>query len=109
MNFIGKKHLVYLYTKKYGVSIRDAERALSRTFELIRELVADLESVRITGVGTLYVTRRRSRKQINNLTGEKITVPEKFYVKFRPLRGLATKLAEEHSRKRKRRKKKKKR
>ena len=52
--------------------------------KIVNEVLANKESVKLTGIGTFYVTDRKARKARNPKTGESVDVPAKTVVKFKP-------------------------
>ncbi len=72
---MNKAELIAAVAEKAGLSKKDAEKAVSATFETItNELVAG-EKVSLVGFGSFDVKNRAERSGRNPVTGAEITIP----------------------------------
>lgn len=85
-----KQEMAAKLAKKTGLSVAKADEVLSALFDarpgkgiLAVELDAG-RKVTITGFGTFGTRTRKARMGRNPATGEKLTIPRKTYVYFRP-------------------------
>jgi DNA-binding protein HU-beta len=61
-----------------------AEKALNSFIGTVKESIRGSEAVRLAGFGTYSIGHRAARKGRNPKTGEKINIPAKKVVKFKP-------------------------
>ncbi len=81
---MNKGQLVEQMATGAGISKAAAERALNAFMDAITDAVASGDKVSLIGFGTFYVTERKERTGRNPQTGEKMVIPAKKVVKFRP-------------------------
>ena len=62
----------------------DAKKALEATLETIAEALKNEDKVQLIGFGTFAVVDKPERTGINPLTKEKIVIPARKVVKFKP-------------------------
>ena len=67
-----------------GVTGNIAKVAVQSVIDSIRERLLKGEKVQVSGFGVFYVKDRRAREARNPRTGEKVDVPAKKVVAFRP-------------------------
>lgn len=70
--------------EKTGISQKQALEAVELFLESIKESLKAGEKVSLVGFGTFYVKTKESRNGRNPRTGEKIHIPEKSVVVFKP-------------------------
>jgi DNA-binding protein HU-beta len=61
-----------------------AEKALNSFIVTVKESIRKSETVRLAGFGTYSIGQRAARNGRNPKTGEKISIPAKKIVKFKP-------------------------
>jgi DNA-binding protein HU-beta len=71
---MNKTDLVAAVAAKAGLSKKDAEAAVSATFDAITAALADGDKVALVGFGTFAVKERAAREGINPKTKEKIAI-----------------------------------
>lgn len=71
-------------SEKLGITNVAALEYTKTLVDIIRENLSEGKSVRMTGLGTLELYVRSPKNSVNPQTGEKITVPAKKVVRFRP-------------------------
>ena len=65
-------------------AIADAKAALDATLKAISNALANNDKVALVGFGTFAVSEKAARTGINPSTKEKIQIPAKKVVKFKP-------------------------
>ncbi len=79
-----KKEIVRTISEEIGLTQLKTKEIVQKTFDAIVEtLVAD-GRIELRNFGVFEVKRRARRKARNPRTGEKVLVPEKFVVTFKP-------------------------
>ncbi len=86
---MNKAELVSAMTAESGLSRSDCKKALDAFVSTVAETLEAGEKVSLTGFGTFMVTQRKERPGVNLSTQEKIIIPAKNVVKFRPGTDLA--------------------
>ena len=79
-----KVDLVDQVSDKLQMAKNDLERVLETTIATIQEALKKGDKVSLTGLGMFSVKERKHREARNPKTGEKVQVPAKKAVKFRP-------------------------
>jgi len=72
---MNKTELVAAVAEKAGISKKDAERAISATFDAITSAVAADDKVQVVGFGSFEVKKREARTGRNPRTRESIVIP----------------------------------
>jgi len=85
---MNKPELVEAVAEKASVQKKIAEQVISSAVAIIREALVQGESVRIAGLGILYVQQKSQRIAINPKTGMRLTLPQRRVVKFKVARDL---------------------
>lgn len=79
-----KKHIVQAIAEELGLSQDQIKQIVQKTFDsIVNTLVAD-GRVEIRNFGVFEVRWRKPRKARNPRTGEKVMVPERCTVTFKP-------------------------
>ncbi len=86
---MNKAELVSAMAAESGLSRSDCKKALDAFVSTVAETLEAGEKVSLTGFGTFMVTQRKERPGVNLSTQEKIIIPAKNVVKFRPGTDLA--------------------
>lgn len=73
---------------KAGLTKVDAKKALDACFESIEQALANNDKVQLIGFGTFQVVDQKERTGLNPRTKEKIIIPARKAVKFKPAAGL---------------------
>ncbi|MEW6489590.1 MAG: HU family DNA-binding protein [Thermodesulfobacteriota bacterium] len=89
---MNKADLVSRVADEAGVNRTTAEKALGGALDAIGAALAAGEKVALAGFGTFSVTQREARKGRNPNTGEKLRIPAKRAVKFKPGSKLANRV-----------------
>ena len=70
-----KTDLVEVIKEKSGLSMKDAEKALTAALDAIIEAVAAGDKVQLTGFGTFEQRQRNARTGVDPRTGNSIDIP----------------------------------
>ncbi|RME62488.1 MAG: integration host factor subunit beta, partial [Nitrospirae bacterium] len=84
-----RSELIGRISKKLdGYTLKQTQIIVESFFEAIAEALKRGEKIEIRGFGSFRVKKRRPRQGRNPKTGEKVDVPEKRVVHFKPSREL---------------------
>lgn len=86
---MNKTDLINEIAAKAGLSKADARKALEATLESIEQALANEDKVQLIGFGTFAIQEKEARTGINPRTKEKIEIPARKVVKFKPAAELA--------------------
>ncbi|MGM9867784.1 MAG: HU family DNA-binding protein [Lepagella sp.] len=81
---MNKTGLVNEIAAKAQLNKVDAKKALEATLQTIAEALKNEDKVQLIGFGTFAVVDKPERTGINPLTKEKIVIPARKVVKFKP-------------------------
>lgn len=100
-----KKEIVKTISEEIGLTQLKTKEIVQKTFDAIVETLVEDHRIELRNFGVFEVKKRAARKARNPRTGEKVSVPEKFVVTFKPgkemeerVRELERQAAEEHAR-----------
>ncbi len=79
-----KKEIVKTISEEIGLTQLKTKEIVQKTFDAIIDTLATDERVELRNFGVFEVKKRAARKARNPRTGEKVFVPEKFVVTFKP-------------------------
>ena len=79
-----KKEIVKTISEEIGLTQLKTKEIVQKTFDAIVETLVEDHRIELRNVGVFEVKRRAARKARNPRTGEKVFVPEKFVVTFKP-------------------------
>ena len=82
--FMAKKEIARKIAKQFGITQLLALEAVQMVFDGITETLLDEGRIELRNFGVFEVKRRRARKARNPRTGERVSVPEKRAVTFKP-------------------------
>jgi DNA-binding protein HU-beta len=85
---MNKPELLNAVAERAGVQRRVADQVIGSAVAVIREALMEGESVRIPGLGILYVKQRPQRLAMNPRTGMTITLPARKIIKFKIAKDL---------------------
>src|SRR5262252_6208407 len=83
-----KKEIVKQIAEHSRISRQVALEAVQMVFDGITETLVDEGRIELRNFGVFEVKRRRARKARNPRTGEKLSVPERSVVTFKPGREI---------------------
>lgn len=81
---MNKRDLINEIAAKAELSKVDAKKALDAVLESISQALANDDKVALIGFGTFSVTEKGARTGINPQTKQKIEIPARKVVKFKP-------------------------
>ncbi len=81
---VTKKEIVRIISEETGLTQLDAKKIVQKTLDAIVDTLVTEERIELRNFGVFEVKRRAARKARNPRTGEKVFVPEKFVVTFKP-------------------------
>jgi len=79
-----KKEIAKKISEQSGITVLLALEAVQMVFDGIRETLLDKGRIELRNFGVFEVKRRRARKARNPRTGERVSVPAKLVVTFKP-------------------------
>jgi nucleoid DNA-binding protein len=91
---VTKKEIVKTISEEIGLTQLKTKEIVQKTFDaIVRTLVED-QRIELRNFGVFEVKRRAARKARNPRTGDKVHVPEKFVVTFKPGKEMEEKVRE---------------
>lgn len=79
-----KKEIVRTISEEIGLTQLKTKEIVQKTFDAIVEALVEERRIELRNFGVFEVKRRAPRKARNPRTGDKVSVPEKFVVTFKP-------------------------
>ena len=79
-----KKEIVRTISEEIGLTQLQTKEIVQKTFDAIIDTLVKEERIELRNFGVFEVKRRAARKARNPRTGDKVFVPEKFVVTFKP-------------------------
>ena len=83
-----RKKIAQSIAQDLGLTQLEAETVVQKVFDAILDTLVEEERVELRNFGIFQVKRRGPRKARNPRTGEKVFVPEKRVVTFKPGHGM---------------------
>jgi integration host factor subunit beta len=81
---VTKKEIVRTISEEIGLTQLQTKEIVQKTFDAIVEALVAERRIELRNFGVFEVKRRAPRKARNPRTGDKVFVPEKFVVTFKP-------------------------
>src|SRR5918995_6506776 len=81
---VTKKEIVKTISEEIGLTQLMTKEIVQKTFDAIVETLVEDHRIELRNFGVFEVKRRAARKARNPRTGDKVFVPEKFVVTFKP-------------------------
>jgi nucleoid DNA-binding protein len=81
---VTKKEIVRTISEEIGLTQLQTKEIVQKTFNAIVEALVEGGRIELRNFGVFEVKRRAPRKARNPRTGDKVFVPEKFVVTFKP-------------------------
>jgi integration host factor subunit beta len=85
---VTKKELAKAISDELGITTVVALRAVQRTFDGITETLVEEGRIEFRNFGVFEVKKRKPRRARNPRTGEKVKVPARMVVTFKPGREM---------------------
>ena len=79
-----KKEIVKTISDEIGLTQLKTKEIVQKTFDAIVETLVDERRIELRNFGVFEVKKRAARKARNPRTGDKVYVPEKYVVTFKP-------------------------
>ncbi len=79
-----KKEIVKTISEEIGLTQLKTKEIVQKTFDAIVDTLVDDRRIELRNFGVFEVKKRAARKARNPRTGDKVFVPEKFVVTFKP-------------------------
>ena len=79
-----KKEIVKTISDEIGLTQLKTKAIVQKTFDAIVETLVEEGRIELRNFGVFEVKKRAARKARNPRTGDKVFVPEKFVVTFKP-------------------------
>ena len=83
-----KREIAEKISKQSGIPVLVAREAVQLVFDGIQETLLDEGRIELRNFGIFEVKRRRARKARNPRTGERVNVPARMVVAFKPGREM---------------------
>ena len=81
---VTKKEIVKTISEEIGMTQLKTKEIVQKTFNAIVETLVDERRIELRNFGVFEVKARAARKARNPRTGQRVDVPEKFVVTFKP-------------------------
>jgi len=81
---VTKKEIVKTISEEIGLTQLKTKEIVQKTFDAIVETLVEEKRIELRNFGVFEVKKRAARKARNPRTGDKVFVPEKFVVTFKP-------------------------
>jgi len=81
---VTKKEIVRTISEEIGLTQLQTKEIVQKTFDAIVEALVAERRIELRNFGVFEVKRRAPRKARNPRTGDKVLVPEKYVVVFKP-------------------------
>lgn len=79
-----KKEIVKTISEEIGLTQLKTKEIVQKTFDAIVETLVDERRIELRNFGVFEVKKRAARKARNPRTGDRVDVPEKYVVTFKP-------------------------
>jgi len=84
MLVVTKKEIVKTISEEIGLTQLKTKEIVQKTFDAIVETLVEERRIELRNFGVFEVKKRAARKARNPRTGDKVYVPEKYVVTFKP-------------------------
>lgn len=91
---VTKKEIVKTISEEIGLTQLKTKEIVQKTFDAIVETLVEEKRIELRNFGVFEVKKRAARKARNPRTGDKVFVPEKFVVTFKPGKEMEEKVRE---------------
>ncbi|RMH51135.1 MAG: HU family DNA-binding protein [Zetaproteobacteria bacterium] len=89
---MGDKELARAMAKRSGLSVEQAEAALAAFKSVVVTQVKSGDAVRLKGFGKFTMQERKAHTGRNPRTGEKMTIPARNVLRFKPFQAVKEQL-----------------
>lgn len=91
---MNNKEFLQSLSKRTGTKPDECQRIVRSVFSTVSAMLADNETVAMTRLGTFEVKKRLERVMVNPGNGQKMLVPPKLVINFRPMNSAKEKYKE---------------
>jgi len=91
---VTKKEIVRTISEEIGLTQLQTKDIVQKTFDAIVEALVRERRIELRNFGVFEVKQRAARKARNPRTGDKVLVPEKFVVTFKPGKEMEARVRE---------------
>ena len=91
---VTKKEIVKTISEEIGLTQLKTKEIVQKTFDAIVDSLVEDKRIELRNFGVFEVKQRAARKARNPRTGEKVFVPEKFVVTFKPGKDMEERISE---------------
>jgi nucleoid DNA-binding protein len=91
---VTKKEIVKTISEEIGMTQLKTKEIVQKTFNAIVEALVEERRIELRNFGVFEVKARAARKARNPRTGQRVDVPEKFVVTFKPGKEMEEKVRE---------------
>src|SRR5437870_6106630 len=91
---VTKKEIVKTISDEIGMTQLKTKEIVQKTFNAIVETLVEERRIELRNFGVFEVKARAARKARNPRTGQRVDVPEKFVVTFKPGKEMEEKVRE---------------
>jgi nucleoid DNA-binding protein len=91
---VTKKEIVKTISDEIGLTQLKTKEIVQKTFDAIVDTLVEERRIELRNFGVFEVKQRAARKARNPRTGDKVYVPEKFVVTFKPGKEMEEKVRE---------------
>ena len=91
---VTKKEIVKTISEEIGLTQLKTKEIVQKTFDAIVATLVEDHRIELRNFGVFEVKKRAARKARNPRTGDKVFVPEKFVVTFKPGKEMEEKVRE---------------
>jgi len=81
---VTKKEIVKQISDKIGLTQLKTKEIVQQTFDAIVDTLLEIGRIELRNFGVFEVKKRKARKARNPRTGERVDVPPKYVVTFKP-------------------------
>jgi nucleoid DNA-binding protein len=81
---VTKKEIVKTISEEIGLTQLKTKEIVQKTFDAIVDTLVEERRIELRNFGVFEVKKRAARKARNPRTGQRVDVPEKFVVTFKP-------------------------
>jgi len=99
---VTKKEIVKTISEEIGLTQLKTKEIVQKTFDAIVETLVEDGRIELRNFGVFEVKKRAARKARNPRTGDRVDVPEKYVVTFKPGKEMEAKVRQFEQRDRER-------
>jgi nucleoid DNA-binding protein len=89
---MNNKEFISALSQRSGLTTNDTQNLVRTATNTITDLLCDGNSVMVSGLGSFDVKKRLERVIVNPSSGQKMLVPPKLVVNFKPMASLKDKI-----------------